>query len=702
MNAEVPRHFCGGCVNYLIEKKQTKGGEARIFMLPDWSTFDLKKAVEEVRTLTQELRTLVDAVVNERPTFRRLVEDYEAVEDRIAQIEGPLDNLYSSMRTPAVEEAYREVTKLLRCSYAEIWSDQRFFRAHRSFRHTELYRKLGKEEKSAFGIQFESFKQYGVLLTPKGKARLRKLEAEIEELEQRFRKNLGLSLNNKVELVTDESRLSGIPKSTKAMMREAAKLAGGEGWAIFAKDAMRVPILEFADDRSLREAVYKAFATAASDIGAGSAALDNRHVAERLLLLRHHVARRLGKKSHAEFIAEDLMGESPRRAVRFLDSMRRKICQSAREELRRLKRFSKVELGYALEAWDVEYAKNRFLKKQFGFTGVDLEPYLTFRRVLRTLFALAEKMYGVKIRERPDVKGWLPHVRFFEVYEHSGELLGGFYLDPYARVGEVVKSEGLWTQSVLTRLKLGRKEIRLPLVIIHLNMANSGEGDEQCLSHKDVIGLFHEFGHMLQEVLIKSEYLATSPMNIEWDVIEIPSVLMENWAWDIETLVEMTRGKKGKPAPFKLLLAMHRQRTVVDSYGRWSLLEYLERSLIDLTLHSKTPGVGFVQRVVRRIQAEVGVLPVYEHDRFPNNFPCIFGDGYDASFYSYLWSWRFAAAIRQEHLKTGQSVNPMVSRRFRTEFMEESRIRDAKENLTTFFRRKLPSAKALLEQSRLL
>lgn len=689
-------------MKYLVEKKQSNDGEARILMLPDWSAFDPKEAVEQVRALTKELRTLVGAVVLEPPSFTRLVEAYEAIEDRIAQIEGPLDNLYASMRTPAIEEAYREVTSLLRLCYRDVWSNQKFYRAHRAFRRTRLYRKLGKEERSAFGVQLENFKQYGVLLTPRGQSRLRNLERKIEALEQRFNKNLGLSLNHRVLLITDESLLSGIPKSTKVMMRETASKEGCIGWAVFAKDAMRVPIMEFCDNRALRESVYKAYVTAASDIGAGGRALDNRPVAERLLLLRHRVAQLLGKNSHAELTIADLMAESPRRVRRFLDSVRQKICQNAKDELRKLKKFSKSKLGHTLEPWDVEYAKNRFLKEQFGFTGADLEPHLTFRRVRRTLFALAEKMYGVKIRERLDINGWLPHVRFFEVCEHTGDTLGGFYLDPYARMGEVVKQESLWTQTVLTRRRLGKNEIRLPLVIIHLNMSNSGEGDEQHLSHKDVIGLFHEFGHMLQDVLIKSEYLATGPENIEWDAIEIPSTLMENWAWDIETLVEMTRGKGGRPAPWKLLLAIHRQRPVVDGYGRWSLLEYLEWSLIDLALHSKKPGAGFVGRVVRRIRAEVGALPTCADDRFPNNFPYIFCDGYDASFYGYLWSWRFASAIRQEHLKTGQSVNPLVSRRFRLDYLEASRSRLAKENLTAFFRRKLPSAKALLEQSRLV
>ncbi|MDO8520928.1 MAG: M3 family metallopeptidase [bacterium] len=684
------------------ESRKSKGGTVCVLMRPDWSTFDPKEAVEQIRILTKELRTFVHVVVEEKPSFARLVEAYEDIEDRIAQVDGPLENLYSSMRTPLVEEAYREVKKLLRLCYRDIWSNQKFYRAHRAFRHMRMYRKLGKEEKSAFGIQLDTFKQYGVSLTPKGQLRLRKLEEEIEELEQRFEKNLAHSLHYKVSLITDESALAGVPKSTKAMMRDAAIREGSEGWAVFAKDAMRVPIMEFADDRSLRESVYKAYATAASDIGRGGVELDNCGVAERLLTLRYRVARLLGKGNHAELTIEDLMAESPRRVMRFLHSVRPKIFQSAKEELRKLKKFSKSELGHTLEPWDVEYAKNRLLKKQFGFTSSDLEPHLTFRRVLRTLFALAEKMYGVKIRERSDPKGWLPHVRFFEVYEHTGDLLGGFYLDPYARMGETVKSESLWTQCVLTRRKIGRNEIRLPLTIIHLNMADSGEGDEQCFSHKDLIGLFHEFGHTLQELLIKSEYLATSPENIEWDVIEIPSTLMENWAWDIETLAEVTRGKRANSAPWKLLLAIHRQRPIVDSYGRWSLLEYLERSLIDIALHSTKPRAGFVRRVVRRVRAEVGILPSFADDRFPNNFPYIFGDGYDASFYSYLWSWRFAAAIRQEHLKTGHSVDSFVSRRFRKEFMEESRIRVAKANLTAFFRRKLPSAKALLEQSRLL
>src|SRR3989344_3272965 len=682
-------------------------------MLPGWSTFDSRQAVEEVRGLCEEMRAHVAAVKKERPTFERLVRATEGIDDRLAQVAGPLGNLYASMRTPEIVTAHEEVEKLMGRSRTDTWSDLGFYRAHRAFCNTREYRMLGKEEngaderrvdkKSAFSVQLQTFRDYGVFLPEAKKQRLRLLEEEIEALAKQFDRNVDAALKRTIALITDEAQLSGVPAHVKFMMQKEAEAQGLPGWALSTKEAIRVPILEFADDRGLREQVYRAWATHAPDQGTQDLFSANRPIAERLLVLRHSAARCLWKQNHAERIIEDLMAGSVSNVRMFLNSLRHKVRKDAKEDIARLKKFSKVELGHDLLPWDVEYVKNRFLKKYFGFTGVDLEPYLRFSRVRKTLFSLAEEMYGVKIKERPDVRGWLPHVRFFEVYEHNGNLAGGFYLDPFARVGEVVKESNLWTDCILERRRLNKTEIRLPLVIIHLNLAKLGEEEAQSLSHKDVIGLFHEFGHMLQDVLGKSNFLATGSANIEWDAIEIPSILMENWAWDVEVLSEMARDKKTKRSvPLKLLLAIHRQRPIAQSYGRWSLHEYLERSLIDLTLHSEVPRAGVVERVVRRVRKEVGVLPILPGDQFPDNFPHIFSWGYDACFYSYPLSWRFAAAIRVEHLKTGHSISPIVSRRFRREFLEASRTREAKDNLTAFFGRKLPSAKALLEQVRML
>lgn len=687
-------------MKYLNEIHKSKSGETHVLSLPDWPTFDSTQAVTDIASLCDEMRLYVDGVVNEKPTFARLVIGIEEIEDRLAQIEGPLGNLYSSMRTPGIAVAYEKSEKLRSSCFFDVWSNTAFYRSHRAFCSTKEFQKLGKEERSAFDVQLQTFKYYGVSLCNQSKLRLRKLDEEVDALTRKFSDNLVASLNKSALIVTDEKDLSGIPENLRRMMRKAANVEGEEGWAVLPKNAMRIPLMESADNRSLREAVYKAWATAASDVSDPS--LDNRPIAERILLLRYRAAQCLGKRNHAERTIEDNMAGSPNKVFRFLNSIGHKVRQGAKEELKKLRKFSKSELGYELEPWDVEYAKNRFLKKQFGFTGSDLKRYITFPRVLKTLFSLAESQYGVSIKERKGVPTWLPHVQFFEVYEHGGNLVGGFYLDAYARVGGVIKEESLWTDNILCRRKLSDHGTRLPLVIIHLNMVPEDGVEMQYFSHKELIGFFHEFGHMLQDILASSQYLATSPTNVEWDVIEIPSSLMENWAWDIEILAEMTRGKRGGGVPLKFLLAIHRQRPIVDGYGHWSIHEYLEQSLFDLYLHTEKPGRGYVERMVRRVRREVGALPIFVNDRYPNNFPYIFGDSYDANMYGYLWSWRFAAAIRVEHLKTGCSVNPIISRRFRREFIEASRIRTAKDNLTAFFGRKLPSAKAMLEQSRML
>jgi oligopeptidase A len=718
-------------VDYLIERHKRKGGEVGVLMLPDWPAFDAAKAIEDIKSLCDRARNFVAQFRLDQPSkasFAELVYDWETIEDEIAKIEGAFYNMHESMRTPEIETAYKTAQAALDEMRSEVWSHQGFYRAHRAFRFAPKqkakkrkagesthdpaaqfpyrglrYKRLSEEEKSAIGVQMLAFKGMGVRLTEHRRTRFRELEKEIQRLERTFVENLGHSLNQPACFITDEGRLGGVPNSVKTMMRNALAGSGREGFAVLAKDAMRVPILGFAHDRKLRETVYKAFVSAASDIGAGGAKYDNRPVAERILRLRHKIAVCAKKKHYVAHSFEYLMENSSAYVMNALEAIRTVVRGRAKANLAKLRQYSKTVLGHELEPWDLEYVKNRYLKDTFEHSSEDLTRYFTFGRVRNTLFSLLKRKFGVTIKERKGVPVWHSSVRFFEVYEHSGNLAGGFYLDAYARSGAIIKAESLWTQWMLARRRLSKEEIRLPLVIIHLNMPETGEGDKQHVSHNDVIGLFHEVGHKLQGMLGHSQYAATSADNVETDAVEIPSMLMEHWAWDIETLAELTRDPKTKKsAPLRMLLAVHRQRSFSESLGRWSLLEDIERSLIDLELHLSRPAARHIERTVARVRKETGILSPVAEDRFPNNFSYIFGDGYDGSYFSYVWGRKYSAAIRLEHLKTGHSVNPIVSRRFRHEVLEEARTRASSDSLIAFFGRKLPSAKALLEQLRMV
>ncbi len=689
-------------MKYLTERHRSKSGEdTLVLMLPDFPSLDLHAVVEEMRALCNELRLYARTVVKEKPSFENLFLWKEEMDDRIAQISTPLYNLHHSMRTPEVEAAHREVADMLSHSNIEWYTNEALFRAYRSFRQTHAYRDLGEEEKAAFESHFQHFRYYGVQFDKRKRNRLRKLGDEIEKLSVTIGANIGASLNVPICFVKDELKLSGIPERVRVMMKQSAESMGKEGWAVLAKSSIRLAITRYADDRRLRERVFKAYATAASDIGRGGIALDNRPLIERMLLLEHRAAIAVGSRNHAERVTGGLMTGSPKKVFAFLNALHQPICGHAKREFAKLQKFAKAEFGYELQPWDIEYVKYHYLKKAHGFTREDLLPYLPVDRVLKALFDLAHKMYGIHIKERFGVSAWLPHVRFFEVYDEGGDLKGGFYLDLYARTGGVIKDESLWQQTLLNRRKIGKNEIRLPIAVIHLNLPTPKGKSLGHFTHEEMTGLFHEFGHMLHEVLSVSNYLGTCPGNIEWDTIEIPSTLLEHWAWDIEVLADITRRAKKEPVPFLLLLAIHRQRSLIESFGPWSLLEYYERALVDYYLHTEKPKPGYVAKIVARVREEVGILPTFALNRFPNNFPHYFPD-YGASFYGYLLSKKFSAAIRLEHVRTMYSVSPTHGMRFRRDFIEGARTKSAQANLTAFFGRKLPSARALLELMRMV
>lgn len=696
-------------MRFLAKTHRGKGGEVDILVRPDWSSFDPAREVAEFKELTRRYRKFVARIMEspKKPGFNRLVRAFEAFDEIIALRVETLSNLYSAMRTPAIEAAEKEIDRLAEKLSEYFYGHPLSYRAYRAFRQTREYKKLDKEEKTAFDLALGSFAAAGRLLRDGARRRYDRYSAELERLARDFERNLTRSFEASAVPVENAAELAGIPERVVARMRQEAARRGIDGWVALPFAEFRVPILRLAEHRPLREALWRAWVTAASEKGGGGKRFDNRPNIERQLLLRYRVAAIRGYPNYAQFVTSDYMAGSAKRAHRFLMGIARTVSRNARNDLRKIEKFARAVLGHELEPWDLEFAKQRYARSTYGFLGDDMADFITLDGALATLFRIAKDEFGVRIVPIDDARGWHPSVRFFEVYEHGGRLSGGFYLDPFARTGAVHKSsEEFWAQPFSLRRRIARRKVRVPVSILHCNFPEHEDVGGTMLSHDDLILLFHEFGHVLGYTLAKSNFRSTGPTEIEEDVKEVVSMFMENYAWDVEILEEVVRRSgRRRRLPLKILLALHRQRPLWSSIGRYSHYEYLERSLIDLELNmAKYDRLrpGFVERVVCRVRKNLGVLPHPELDRFPNNYEIIFGGGYESLLYTYLWSWRLAAAIRQVHLKSPHGSDPLVSRRLRREIIEASRTRCAKENITAFFGTKVPSARAMLEFSRVI
>lgn len=695
-------------MRFLVKTHAGKGGEIDILVRPDWSSFDPAREVMEFKELARRYRKFVARIMEspKKPGFNRLIRAFEVFDEIIALRVETSSNLYSAMRTAEIEAADRAISRIAEKISDYFYGHPLSYRAYRAFRQTSDYKKLNREEQTAFTITLGSFAGAGTRLPRGARKRYHRYVSELERLGRAFERNLKRSFDASPVVVHDSAALVGVPEHVVARMRAEAVRRGIDGWVALPFAEFRVPILRCAENRALREALWKAWAQAASETGGGGKRFDNRPNIERQLLLRYRIAKIRGYPNYAQFALSDQMAGSAKHAHKFLTSITRTISRNAKNDLRKIEKFARTILGHELKPWDLEFAKQRYLKHAYGFLGDDLSGRITLDGALATLFRIAKKEFGVRIVPA-EARGWHPSVRFYEVYEHSGCLSGGFYLDPFARTGAIHKSsEEFWAQPFSLRRQVGRRRVRVPVSILHCNFPEREDVGGTELSHDDLILLFHEFGHVLEYTLAKSNFRSTAPTEIEEDVKEVVSMFMENYAWDVEVLQEVVRRSgRHKRLPLKLVLALHRQRPVWSSIGRYSHYEYLERSLIDLELNMakyERPRKGFVDRVVRRVRKTLGVLAHCPLDRFPNNYDIIFGGGYESLLYTYLWSWRLAAAIRQVHLKSPQGSDPLVSRRFRREIIEASRTRTAKENITAFFGTKVPSARAMLELSRVI
>ncbi len=683
----------------LIRKiHRSKMGVVSTLERPDWTTIDSERVLRRIERLDHLYVARVEKVAGEKPTFKSLVVVLEDLEDRISTQEEVIEILNSERHGTGIQElqARLELLRLKRNTF--VATHEGLHRAHRSFGRTRAYKKLEKEERVACDLRLGSFRTSGFHLQSRVRKRLERYEGEIATLVKRFSENLEVSLRESVTHVEKEEQLSGLAPAAVVLMKEEASRRGMTGWVALATSEFRNYVLSQANHRPLREAVYRAYAVAASDIGAGGPQYDNRPVLERILLLRHRYARCFGKKSYADWHLESLMVGSVKNLRAFLAGIARPIKRNLKKDLRDLDNFCKVKFRHELRPWDLWYVTEKYLKDKYGHTARDAQ--FTLAQSLKVLFRVVRQLFGCRIVESHDVRAWDPSVRFFEVFDHTGELIGGFYLDPFERPGKT--GQVCYSREIVARLRK-RGTIRCPLVLVNLGFANRICGKEARLNHEDIVLLFHEVGHMLESLLGKANYLATGSSMVEGDMLEFPSLFLQNWAWDVEVVEEMAHVGRRR-VPFRLLLALHRQRSFQESVGPWGLASYLQEAIVDLELHSVVPTKGCVGRVMSQVNRDLGFPTSFylEERKFPNNMALYCDAGCESTVFTYLWAWRFAAAARMMHVASGRSVDPRKSRRLRREYFEASSTRTAKESLQALFGGRLPSSRAMLELGRMI
>jgi len=628
-------------------------------------------------------------------TWDNLVEPLEHLEERLSRVWSPVGHLNSVMNSEALRGAYNACLPKLSDYATEMGQNEPLFQAFRAIAEGDEYQRLNAAQKKVIDNALRDFRLSGVDLPPEKKQRYKEIMQELSRLTSKFSENILDATQAWTKLVTDEQALAGLPESARALARQAAEQQDQQGWLFNLEFPSYYPVLTYADDRELRREMYTAYVTRASDEGPNAGTWDNSALMEDIVRLRHEVAQLLGFGSYAERSLATKMAGSTDRVLAFLHELAERSLPAARRELDELRAFARDEFGAPeLEAWDIAYYSEKMRQQRYSISQEELKPYFPVTRAVPGMFAVVERLYGLKITEVPGVEVWHPEVKFYEIRDRAGHLRGQFYLDLFARQN---KRGGAWMDECIGRKRSG-DHVQYPVAYLTCNFTPPIGDDPALLTHDELQTLFHEFGHGLHHMLTLVDYPSVAGISgVAWDAVELPSQFMENWCWEREAL-DLIAGhyQTGAPLPDDLF---QRMTAAKNFQSAMQMVRQLEFSLFDFRLHLEydpTKGAR-VNELLEEVRAEVAVLKPPSFNRFPHSFSHIFAGGYAAGYYSYKWAEVLSADAFSAFEEAG-IFDADTGMRFLQAVLEQGGSREPMD-LFVEFRGREPTIDALLRHS---
>ena len=667
--------------------------------LPRFAEFKPEYVTPAIDQLLAECRAAVArAEAADTPAeWDAFVAPLDDANEKLGRAWGQVSHLHSVMDSPELREVYNENLPKITVYYAELGQNEALFAKFRALKASAGYAALAAPRQKIVDNELRDFRLGGAELPDDKKARFMQLQEELAQLSAKFEENILDATNEFALTLDDAAQLAGVPDDVLAMMKAAAEADGKSGFKITLQMPSYLPVMQYADNRALRETVYRAYVTRASEFGKPE--LDNTPLIGSILRLRREAAELLGFKSYAEVSLAAKMADTPAEVLKFLDELGVRARPYAEKDYEELKAFAREELNLAdLQAWDTTYVSEKLSVARYSFSDQEVKQYFPEPRVLAGLFRLIETLYGLFVRE-DSAPVWHPDVKFYTLTDHGGQRIGQFYLDLYARAS---KRGGAWMDDVITRRK---KDDGIQTPVAYLNCNFSGPvGDKPALfTHDEVITLFHEAGHGLHHLLTQIEELGVSGINgVEWDAVELPSQFMENFCWEWDVLKHMTAHvETGEPLPralFDKMLAAKNFQSGLQT------LRQIEFASFDMHLHDDfDPNGGrTAQDLIDDIRKKVALIMPPAYNRFPNNFSHIFAGGYAAGYYSYKWAEVLSAdayaLFEDEAEGYGGVLNPEVGHRFWSEILAQGGARPALESFKAF-RGREPTIDALLRHN---
>ncbi len=666
--------------------------------LPRFDAIAPEHVTPAIDFLVAAARATMEAVATDTgpATWDTVAEPMADSLDHLERAWRAVHHLNAVVSTPALRDAYHANLPKITALHTDIAQDSRLFDRYRALAESRSFASLDPARRRAVTNELRDFRLGGAELPTAQKSRFKAVEEELAELSARFDDNLLDATNAWALYVDDRAELAGVPHDVLAEAKAAAEADGRAGWKLTLRMPCYLPVMSYADSRALRATLHRANATRASDLGS-SPQWDNTAVIRRILQLRREAALLLGYANFAEVSLVPKMARSVDEVLGFLRDLARRAKPFAERDYAELVAFAGGDLGLAeLAPWDLAYASEKLKAKRFAFSEQEIRQYFPESKVLAGLFRVAETLYGISIRESR-APTWHPTVRFFDIADATGALIGQFYLDNYARAG---KQGGAWMDEAINRRRIGT-HVQHPVALLTCNLSAPLEGRPATFTHDEVTTLFHEFGHGLHQLLTRVDVAGVSGIQgVEWDATELPSQFMENFCWEWDVLLHMTAHvESGEALPRALF---DRMLAAKNFQSGMSTVRHLEFALFDMLLHSTydPAGADSPQSVLDIARREVAVVPRAAYDRFMQSFAHIFAGGYAAGYYSYKWAEVLSADAFSAFEETGV-LSSTTGQRFRDEVLSRGGSRDALESFIAF-RGRAPQLDALLRHNGML
>ena len=655
----------------------------------------VEPAIEE---LLADARARLEGIAQEPDprTFENTMRAFDQITERLDFAMSVVKHLESVVTTPELRAAHNAVQPRVSAFYSGILLHEGLWKGVQQFAATGEAKALAGARRRFLTKTIQDFRRHGAELDAAGKKRLKALDVELSQLTTKFGENV-LDATNEFELViTEESKLAGLPASALAAARASAEAKGAKGWRFTLQAPSYLALMTYLDDAVIREQVYRAYSTRAT-----SGAHDNREILSRILELRREKAKLLGFASFADLVIEDRMAHSGERAQRFLADLTEKTegrFHQENEELAAFRRDSDKTAARELEPWDIAYYAEKQRLALYDFDEEALRPYFPLERAVDGMFETVRRLYGIRVSERKGVPVWHPDVKYYEIRDQDGSLLGAFYADWHPRED---KRGGAWMDAFITGLPT-KDGFQPHLGLMCGNLTPPVDGKPALLTHRDVETVFHEFGHLLHHCLSRVELRSLAGTSVAWDFVELPSQIMENWCWEREALDLFARHyETGDPIPEDLFRKMKRARNFRSANAQMRQLGF---GFVDLALHIDYDPArdGGVMEYSRRILQQFSPAPLPPDHATIAGFTHLFANpvGYGAGYYSYKW-----AEVLDADAFTRFRENGIFSREVGLEFREKILARGDSEDPAELYRTFMgrdPDPNALLERSGLL